>query len=151
MGLTVRPEPVTREAFAEAMALLRRNYDETGAWSPTAFAPDVQAYLGLWINGNLLYHVARDADGALVGYSVMVLGPHPHYDGEPQATQDALYVAPGYRHGSAGVRLIRQSDALARRAGAHVAYRQSTPHREISPLLERLGYHAMDTTYGRRL
>lgn len=151
MNFTVAAEPLTAEAIADLMPLLERNDAETGAPVGGTLEPCAAFYVQAWRDGLYAWHVGRDADGAVVGYCGCFVAPNAHYGMRLEAQQDALFLAPEHRGGMAGARLIRQSDALLREAGVEVIYRQSSPKRDIGPLLRRLGYGAADAVYGRSL
>jgi hypothetical protein len=51
----------------------------------------------------------------------------------------------------AGVRLLRRSDADLALEGVEAIARQAPTLRDIGPVLRRLGYSPIETTYLRRL
>lgn len=80
---------------------------------------------------------ARDA-GALVGYAVFFVQPHPHYRDLLTAHNDLLFVHPQHR-GTTGLRLIRYCERQLA-PHAHKVLWHVKPGTPLAALLPKLGY-----------
>lgn len=151
MSLRFQREALTPELIDEAMPLLQANMAETGTLRDAKPGIDVDAYVHLEQAGAIRFFTARDDAGRLCGYTAMFVRRHPHRVNDVEATQDTVYLHPDHRHGLAGVRLIQHADDSLAAEGVRVVYRQSTVHRPLDVLLERMGYRQAETLYARRL
>jgi len=97
--------------------------------------PDWDKYQKLTDEGTMFSLVLRK-DGALVGYSANILGPHLHYQGLTVAINDVLYVAPGNR-GAAALRLMAETRTLAKTKGARAMLWHAKPGTSLSSLLRK--------------
>src|SRR2546425_11802221 len=94
------------------MPLFKRHWEEIARFKDIPLAPDRDKYEAIEAAGCFHAFTARE-NGKLIGYVGFFVGPHMHYSGSVQATQDVLYVAPEHRRGRVGIRLIFfASDAL---------------------------------------
>ena len=100
--------------------------------------------------GRLFTCVARDY-GEVVGYTVFILQPHLHSQTDLGAHNDALFLHPRYRKGTAGLRLIKESERLLELAypGCTVLWHVKQEP-DFSALLLRLGHHKQETVYARK-
>ena len=101
-------------------------------------APNWDAYHLLEQSGALLGLVAYLGD-EIVGYSVSFVGPHLHFSGMRYAQNDALFVKPEHRHGKLGLRLMRETELLARARGARMMMWHAKPETTLEKILPRLG------------
>lgn len=148
------PATYQREKFAdvydEARPLLERHWREIAHYQDIALDPDVDGYLTIENAGCLRVFTAR-LDGALIGYVAFFVRPSMHSRTSPQALQDVLFLDPAHRHGRTGIGLIKFCDDELRDEGVHVAYQSVSARKDFGPVLARLGYQPIETTYARRL
>lgn len=128
--------------------LIQANWAETGFDFP--FAPDVEAYGRLWDAGYVFAAAAFAAD-EVVGYAVITVVPHPHNPAVIVAANDALFVAPDYRHGITSGRLILAAEAEAKRRGARKIIWHARAGTTLATMLETHGYAPIDVCVGKDL
>jgi hypothetical protein len=68
-----------------------------------------------------------------------------------QATQDILFVLPEYRKGRVGIGLIKYCDQQLGAEDVQVVYQHVKLAHNFGPVLERMGYEAVDIIYAKRL
>jgi hypothetical protein len=67
------------------------------------------------------------------------------------AFQDLLYLQPQHRRGRNGMDLIAFSEADMKSEGVQVVSQYSTQHRDLSPLLARMGYSQVASFWAKEL
>lgn len=108
-------------------------------------SPDYAMFRALQDSGNLAVITARD-DGRLVGYHVSLVRRHMHYDSLTAYT-DIFYIAPPYRKGMIGVKLFKAAEDVLTAMGVERIYTGTKLKLDIGPILERLGYNAIERLY----
>lgn len=121
--------------------LLAANWAETGFDFP--FAPDVAAYGRMFDAGMLFAAAALDGD-EVIGYCTVAVTPHPHNPAVRIAGNDALFVAPAYRKGTAAGRLLKAVEAEAKRRGAVRMVWHCRAGTDLTDMLVRHGYAPVD-------
>lgn len=147
--ITYQQEKVS-EIWDELMPLLFAHWTEIAHYQDISLDPDVEAYAKVEEMGALRCYTAR-ADGLLVGYVVFFVRHNLHYRVSFQAVQDVLFLSPEYRHGGAGVKLIRYSERQLAEDGVQAVYHHAKRTNQVGKLLLRLGYEHIDEIYGKRL
>lgn len=137
-------------AVEEALPLFEQHYQEIARYHDIALAPDLEAYSAIEAAGNLRVFSVRDA-GRLVGYVVFFVKHHLHYRDSLVASQDVLFLLPEYRKGMTGARLIKFADERLKAEGVQLVTQHVKTYADFGPLLERMGYEKVETTYMRRL
>lgn len=133
------------------MPLLRMHRDELAtARHLMALAPNVEAYRALENTCSLLALVAY-AEDEIAGYSINFIGPHLHYAGLRYAHNDALFVAPQFRGGRLGLRLMRETERLAQERGARMMMWHAKPGTALEQMLPRMGYAVQDIVYSKEV
>lgn len=130
---------------------LRDHWTEIATWLDIDLDPDTDAYAALEEADMLRVFTARTAAGRLVGYAAYFVRSHLHYQHSRQASQDVLYLAPEYRRGRAGIRLIRYVDAALAAEGVQVVYQHVKAAHDFGPVLEHEGYFLAEKIYAKRL
>ena len=101
--------------------------------------------------------VARAKSGLPVGYAVFVLTPHLHYR-MLQGANDVFFLAPEYRRGWLGVKLLRLAEHALKERGVgqivtpiklHV--RPGKRGTDVGPLFRYLGYRPIEMVYSKRI
>lgn len=120
-------------------------------------APDMSYYRQLEALGTYKVVGARHR-GELVGYNSFFVNRRTRSKNIVQSVSDSLYLAPEYRRGMNGVRLLKETDRLLREAGSARNQYSITVHLKIGSsgetvgrLLEILGYRAIEVVYSRLL
>lgn len=139
-----------RETFGalwpEAEPLMLLHWEEVGADRAKArFRLDVPTFQFLDLSGGLQVLTARRA-GAIVGYSMVVIRPHLHYD-LLCGFEDAYYLAPEERKGRTGIRLIQKTLEELKRRGVQKVFFHSKTVRPVGKIFERLGFTKSDEIY----
>lgn len=142
-------EALTDSLLSEMVPLLHAHWREIAHYSDIPLAPDFDAYRAMVASGALRVFTARDALG-LVGYAVWIVRNAPHYAGSRQAVQDILFLEPAAR-GLNGIRFLRWCDQALAAEGVQVAHHHVKMAHNWGPILERMGYEAVDVIYSRRL
>ncbi len=137
--------------LADALPMLAKHWYEIAHYSDIPLDPDFDAYRKIEANGQLRIFTVR-IGGVLHGYAVFVVAANAHYRTSLQATQDVLYIDPGYRKGTFGMRLLWYSENRLREEGVEVVYHHvKVKHPVLGVLLQRMGYEVVDAIYARRI
>jgi len=108
------------------------------------------AYLEAEAGGRLHLLTAR-AGGELVGYHVSFLAPHMHSKSCFCAYVDRYYLAPEWRRGTNGIRLLKEAEKSLAELGIGKIYSGTSAKKDNSRLLEFLGYGMSDVMYSKVL
>jgi hypothetical protein len=156
--LELQWEPLDRLIADGVEDLLAAHWEEVALdKSAVALAPDWPKARELERIG-ILKTLAMRREGVLIGYNAFLITPHLHYRQILQAVNDVIYLDPAER-GSAGVRLIRGTEALLRELGVqrilyhtklHVLLGRRKQGR-VGDLLERLGYSHVENIHAKLL
>lgn len=130
--------------------MFQAHYQEIARYKDIQLDPDLWFYARLEETGGLRVYSAR-ADGALIGYIIFIVRTNPHYRASLHAHQDILFLLPAYRKGMTGIRLIRYADEQLRAEGVQVVTQHVKDYADFGPVLERLGYEKIETTWAKRL
>lgn len=85
--------------------------------------------------------------GILAGYAAYFLTPNLHYRSRLVAEADVFYLAPEYRRGLAGLRLLQAAERECIRAGARIIQNKVKIAHDCGRLFERMGYRAAEKLY----
>lgn len=133
----------------EMTPLWKKHYDEIALYKDIPLAPNLTMYARAAEMGYLTIFTARQAD-KLVGYEVLFVSPHPHYQSAIMATQDILFLDKSMRGGLNGYKFIKWCDIQLRAMGVHLVMQHVKKNHDFSPLLMRMGYIEHDKIYSRR-
>lgn len=142
----------TARADAEALACAHWQETEASMYGEQSGVPITdEAFSGMESAGVLHVVTAREG-GELAGYAVFVLAPNINMPGKVQASNLALYLAPGVRRDPfLAVKLLRWAeDSLRERGASCVAY-VSPVSRPCDALFRRLGAKMTETTWHKEL
>lgn len=148
--ITFQVEAYSRDLLEEAYGLMMRYHDEVASVEGSRLMFDHDQYQQAADAGFLRVITARE-DDTLVGFSVALLGCHPHAAHEIRAHQTALYLSPESRRGPVGLELIRLTDRTLQADGVGVIFRNDTPKRRLRAIFNGMGYEECDVVYSRRL
>ena len=112
--------------------------------------PDISTYEMLESKNALLSLGAFDGD-EIVGYSVNIMAHNLHYSDLMMCQSDVLYVREDKRQGPAGLKLMRETERLAKERGAQMMLWHAKPDTNLDQILPRMGYRVQDVVYTRVL
>jgi len=107
--------------------------------------PDEKTYKALSDAGALEVITARKT-GKLIGYCLIVVKRHIHYDALC-AFEDSYFVTKPERLGSVGTRLIKRALEVCGERGCVRGYFMTKEFNSIGKLFERLGMQKIDSVY----
>lgn len=139
------------ECYPEAQELLRLHWDEIAPYRDLfTLNPNVELYEAAEKAGGIVIITARQS-GALIGYIVMMLHKHMHYQHVLVATDDIHFIHPDHRKGRVGLHLIAAAEREMKRRGAGMMTLRTKVDHNHGLLFEHLGYDAQDVVYTKRL
>lgn len=151
------PPPISRisfylenwEAYSADPALLglwKEHYEEIAADKRMPMGPDEEFYRSAELGGQLQITTVRD-QGALVGYCLMLVRPHPHYRTVLCGFEDSYFLTKSARRGLVAVKMFRYTNAaLAARGVRKVFYMTKLAH-DMAKLFEHLGGKESDRVF----
>jgi len=135
----------------QIQVLIKRHYAElTLDKDVMKLAPDWDRYNELNNLGKLSIVAAYDGE-KIVGYSVFFLNEHIHYKNNIIANNDVLFLAPEYRLGMTGIKLIKYSEMILQQLGVSKVIWHVKQAKDFRKLLHRMGYQDEDIIVGRAL
>ena len=135
----------------QIQVLIKRHYAElTLDKDVMKLAPDWDRYNELNNLGKLSIVAAYDGE-KIVGYSVFFLNEHIHYKNNIIANNDVLFLAPEYRLGMTGIKLIKYSEMILQQLGVSKVIWHVKMAKDFRKLLHRMGYQDEDIIVGRAL
>lgn len=139
------------EMVAEVDDLLQLHYEElTKNRDKVALKPMWAEYAALEQMGRFVVYTARD-DGRLVGYSAFFVQKHLHYADLKTAMNDVLFLHPGQRQGTTGIRLIKFCEAALKALGVHKLVWHAKLDTALIPILHRLNYKTEELSLAKFL
>lgn len=112
---------------------------------------NVSAYCTLDERGELHLVTARRDDGVIVGYHLTIVRPHLHYQNTLHGYVDVYYLAPEYRRGAAGYRMLRYAEETLSRRGVKKIISGTKLHLDVSQLYQRMSWEATEIVYTKIL
>lgn len=112
--------------------------------------PDISTYEMLESKNALLSLGAFDGE-EIVGYSVNIMAHNLHYSDVMMCQNDVLYVREDKRQGPTGLKLIYETERLAKDRGADLMLWHAKPDTNLNDILPRLAYRVQDVVYTRVL
>lgn len=97
------------------------------------------------------------AQGKLIGYVFVMVGPHLHYASTTWCHVDMFYLEPEHRRGRTGIRMFNEVELHARDAGAAVIYATEKLHfknrrgKPVGRLFRYLGYRPTERVYSKTI
>lgn len=134
--------------FAEQQAEIGEDYT---IGLPLVPDPDVERYAMLDQSGMAMALGVFDDADQIVGYSNNLISESLHYQNVYVCQNDAIYLRKDHRHGSMGLRLIRETERQAKARGADIMVWHAKPYTNFDRVLERLQYAVQETVYTRAL
>jgi len=138
------------EAIRLAEPLLRQHWQEVAKNKDLmVLSPAHEIYEAMEQSG-VLFILGLFVEGDLVGYSFNFVHPHLHFSNLTYCDNDALYLDPDYRNGSAGLRLMTATEREARQRGAKLMLWHAGDD-VMKRLLEGRRCEFQETIYSRTL
>lgn len=119
-----------------------QNYNEMIEDRRIKFAPSIETYEELEKQGKLLIIMAKQSN-IIAGYFVIIINRMTHYS-NLMAFDDVYYLAPEYRKGWNGVKLIKFALNELKKLNVEFVMFSS---RQIEPILKRLKFRHSDTIH----
>lgn len=139
------------DSIDEIRPLLEAHWHEVGQ-DRTAVPMNVDwvEYAYLAAHGRLQVVVARSA-GVLVGYHSAVVKPHIRYKSTLMGFVDVYYLAPAFRRGMTGVKLLKFAEEALRQRGCRKIFTATKLALDMGSLYVRMGYRPVETVYSKVL
>lgn len=136
--------------FDEALPLYKDHFHEVGDYfdGELELEPDVENYIKLDDAGALRCYTIRSEE-KLIGYCIHHIFKHLHFCSSLQSLQDAIFIVKEHR--GIGEKFINWVDEQLLQDGIEYVYHYVSRNLDYSPVLKRLGYHKIESTYLRRL
>jgi quercetin dioxygenase-like cupin family protein/GNAT superfamily N-acetyltransferase len=150
-GVRIVEMPMTG-LIDEMWNLLAAHWDEVARNKQVmVLKPDRARYEQLERMGGLLCLAALDPDGEIVGYSVSFLGPHIHYADLIVANNDVLFLREDLRPSTVGLRLIKETERLAKSKGARLMLWHAKENTALAKIMPRMGYGVQDIIFSKEI
>lgn len=134
---------------SEAAPLWPLHWDEVGQNKiKMQLNPDLDKLDALNARGMLHIVIARE-DGRLVGYHASIIDTLIHYKNVLAAKGDLYWLAPEYRKGATGIRLLREVEKTLKARGVQVMYDVTKLYLDHGKIFERLGYKPIERNYSK--
>lgn len=109
-------------------------------------------YAGASKAGILRTFTARcTASGAIVGFVVYIVSPDPHFSDRLSALQNLMYLEKEYRRGWAGKKMIEYCEKELEKEGVDMVAQFTSVKKDLTKLLEYMGYTLVQYVYSKRL
>ena len=139
------------ETLEEMRPLIERHFAEIEPHlTRFTLSRDFGKYLSLEQSGMLAMVTARDS-GALIGYGVFMVMPHPRFQDCLFAMNDALYLVPEQRRGWTGIRLISFAEQWLQHIGVVRLMITVTARYDFSRILKRNGFEETERNFEKQL
>ena len=135
----------------EIKPLLPEHWAELAVHKDIPLDPDFGFYERAAATGSLIFMTVREA-GALIGYAIWVVKPHPHYRKHIWALNDIVWLHPEHRGMSLGKNLVKfwETELRARNVAViHVDTKLVAP--QLLYLLQNTGYETTGVAVEKRL
>lgn len=100
---------------------------------------------------NALHITTARQQGVLVGYAVYLISSWLHYKDRLLADGDIFWLAPEYRKGMTGVRLLKTAEKYLVARGVEYIVNKVKLHKDVGRVFEHLGYMPIERVYAKRV
>jgi GNAT superfamily N-acetyltransferase len=111
---------------------------------------DVEAFFLLEDKGFLI-SLGAFIDNSLIGYSISAFVPDMHDRSKLLCINDAIFILEDYRNGSIGIKLIKETETLAKARGAYALIWHAKVGTALDKLLPKLSYEVKDILHMKEL
>lgn len=112
--------------------------------------PDEERYFSAEVAGNML-NIGAYQDGVLVGYSVNFVVRHLHYADLIVCQNDLLFLTQEMRRSRLGLRLIHETERLAKDRGARLMLWHSKEGTALASIMPKIGYRVHDIVFSKEI
>lgn len=133
------------ECLEELKPLLEDNSKEINKYNYD-LNPNYEAYWQLESLGMLHLLIARE-EGVIVGYCIIIINPHLHFQHKQYATVDVLYVSPSKRGGFVAYKLLRLTEEMVKDLGGDVLVLAVSDKKPFHRLCKKLNFSKLETLY----
>ena len=109
--------------------------------------PDWDAYAQYDSIHALRCYTARNDDGELVGYFVLLVSTSLHYKDHLFASNDVIFLRKDARKGLTGVKLIKYAVKCLKQEGVTRININTKTHQPFDVIVERLGFEFIERVY----
>lgn len=136
------------DIYPEIEPFFQAHYDELATLKDKIPKVDPNYKLYATLEASECLHVvtARQC-GALVGYFVGVVTPHPHYQQVLTCSADLYYLAPEYRKAQNGILFLQHIEKSVRERGVQLLVMGTKMQKDLGRLYEHLGYTETDRVF----
>lgn len=139
------------EMHARANELLREHWIEIARNKQVmVLKPDWTGYREMERQGKMLCLAAWDGDD-MVGYSANFVVHHLHYADLVMCTNDVLFVTKSHRVGRTGIKLMRETERLAKETGAQLMLWHAKENTDLAAICPRMGYGVQDIIFSKEI
>lgn len=132
----------------EIKPLLEQHYKEIALDQDVIkLNPDWDAYAKYDSIHALRCYTARDDDGDLIGYFVLMVSTSLHYKDHLFANNDVIFLRKDARKGMTGVKLIKYAVKCLQREGITRININTKTHQPFDVIVERLGFELIERVY----
>jgi GNAT superfamily N-acetyltransferase len=136
---------------AETDAIYKKHYMEVAEYKDLfKLAPDYVGYERAGKMGQLFSVCARDR-GTLIGYVVILVKEHAHYQGTLCAIDDMYYLDPLYRRRGIGQEMWTHAMNYARELGAKLVLGREKLNHRHGNFFAKMGFEPFEIIYAKRL
>tara|TARA_Y100000385_G_scaffold275582_1_gene320124 strand:+ start:472 stop:924 length:453 start_codon:yes stop_codon:yes gene_type:complete len=132
----------------EIKPLLEQHYKEIALDQDVIkLNPDWDAYAKYDSIHALRCYTARNDDGDLIGYFVLMVSTSLHYKDHLFANNDVIFLRKDARKGMTGVKLIKYAVKCLQREGITRININTKTHQPFDVIVERLGFELIERVY----
>lgn len=135
----------------EIVPLLPQHWAELAVHKDIPLDPDYEVY-ARGADAGLIKFMTVRKEGALIGYAIWVVKPHPHYKGHAWALNDIVWLHPDHRRMHIGRAFVEFWEAMLTKWGVavvHVDTKIVAP--QLLYLLKGCGYDVTGVALEKRL
>jgi predicted GNAT superfamily acetyltransferase len=149
--MAVMREISVDDALFQSEGLFQRHWSELATNKDLmVLKPDVERYKILE-KGGVLLAIGAFLREELVGYSVSFITHHMHYADLIHCQNDILFVDKPHRKGAIGIKLMLETEKLAKERGAHLMCWHAKKDTSLAGMLPRMGYRVQDIVFSKGL
>jgi len=134
----------------EIKTLFENHWEEVSGNPEIPLNPNYDRYLEL-DKLEMLHMVTARNDGKVIGYHVSMIMPHLHYQQSITCFTDIFFIHKDYRHGFTGIKLFKFLEESLKEKNVQRIYMGTKLKLDIGPILERLGYKAIERIYTKMI
>ncbi len=132
----------------EIKPLLEQHYEEIALDQDVIkLNPDWDAYAKYDSIHALRCYTARNDNGDLIGYFVLMVSTSLHYKDHLFANNDVIFLRKDARKGMTGVKLIKYAVKCLQREGITRININTKTHQPFDVIVERLGFELIERVY----